>query len=153
MITIAASTQERMTLLAYMASKIGATPTQLIGDVPFDIAAVHRNGKPVGAVLYQNKRRHTIEMAWAGEPGWLTRGDIRQMWTHAFSNPGILTVIGTIREANGKSRALAERMGCELIGVVPHTYGFNENGLLYCMRREACRWVSLNADLKLNAAG
>lgn len=153
MITIATSAAERMTLLAYMASKIGATPAQLIGDVPFDIAAVHRNGRPVGAVLYQNKRRHTIEMAWAGEPGWLTKGDIRKMWAHAFAHPGILTVIGTIREANGKSRALAERMGCELIGIVPHTYGQDENGLLYCMRREACRWVEPSADLKLTAAG
>ena len=153
MITIASSAAERMTLLAYMASKIGVTPAQLIGDVPFEIAAVHRNGRPIGAVLYQNKRRHTIEMAWAGEPGWLTKGDIRQMWAHAFAQPSILTVLGTIRADNAKSSAMAERMGCELIGTVPHTYGNGEHGLLYCMRRDACWWVKKGADMKFNAAG
>jgi RimJ/RimL family protein N-acetyltransferase len=153
MITIARTAAERMTLLAYMASKIGVTPAQLVGDVAFDIAAVHRAGKPVGAVLYQNKRRHTVEMAWAGEPGWLTKGDIRQMWSHAFAQPGILTVLGTIRVGNAASRNMAERMGCELIGTVPHTYGEGEHALLYCMRRDACRWVDMSADLKINAAG
>lgn len=153
MITIARAAAEKMTLLAYMASKIGITPTQLIGDVPFDIAAVHRNGKPVGAILYQNKRRHTVEIAVAGEPGWLTLGDVRQMWAYPFEHLGCLTVMATIRKNNKKSIELAERMGGEYIGAIPNMYGQNDDGLLYCMRRDACRWVAPRADLKLNAAG
>jgi len=153
MITIATSAAERMTLLAYMASKIGITPHQLVGALPFDIAAVHRQGKPIGAVLYQNKRRHSVEMAWAGEPGWLTPGDVRRMFYYPFNQLNVLTVMGTIREDNIASRALAEDLGGELIGIVPHTYGEGQNGALYCMTRDRCRWLRPNADVTLTAAG
>jgi RimJ/RimL family protein N-acetyltransferase len=146
MITPARTAAERMTLVAYMASKIGVTPAQMIGDVPFEVVGVHKGARLVGAVLYLNRRRHSIEMSWAGESGWLTPGDVRRIWSYPFRQLGCLTVMGTIHKDNAKSRALAERMGCDLIGIVPHAFGEGVDGALYCMRRENCRWLSPNIE-------
>jgi hypothetical protein len=148
MITAARTAAERMTLVAYMASKIGVTPAQMIGAVPFEVIGIHKGARPVGAVLYLNKRRHSIEMSWAGEPGWLTPGDVRRIWSYPFQQLGCLTVMGTINKENTKSRALAERMGCDLIGIVPHAFGEGVDGALYCMRRENCRWLNSGAEMK-----
>ena len=60
---------ERATLVAYLASKMGTTPAALVGAMPFEVVAVKRDDKPMGAVLYTNLRPPSIEMACAGEPG------------------------------------------------------------------------------------
>lgn len=141
MITPATTQFERMTLVAYIASKIGMSPAQMVGTVPYEILGIHHGDKLMGAVLLINRRRHSVEMSWAGEPGWLTPGDIRRIWTYAFETLGVLTVLGTIREKNFLSREIAERMGCELVGIIPDTFGEAEAGALYCMRRATCRWL------------
>jgi hypothetical protein len=95
----------------------------------------------MGAALYTNKRGRTVEMIWAGEPGWLTPGNIRALFSYPLEQLDCLCVLGTIRCSNEKSRALAERMGCSRVGPIPHAFGEEDHGVLYCMRREKCPWL------------
>ncbi len=141
MIVRSKTQDEKMALVAYLASKIGTTPAQLVGAMPFEVVAVTRAGKPVGAVLYTNKRRHSIEMVWAGEPGWLTRANLRDIFAYPFLTLDCLVAMGMIRAGNAKSIALAERMGCRLVGAVPHVFGPGEDGLLYSMQFDDCKWL------------
>lgn len=145
MMTIARTQDERLTLLAYLASKIGSDPAALVGSMPFQIGAVRRAGRAMGAVLYTNKRGTTIEMTWAGEPGWVTRGALAAMFGYAFRDLDCLTVVGTIRCDNEKSRDMAERIGCMRVGLVPHAFGEGAHGYLYCMCRDRCEWTARKA--------
>lgn len=141
MMVPARTSDERTTLIAYLASKIGTNPAQMVGSMPFEIVAITRDGKPRGAVLYTNKRSTTIEMMWAGEPGWLTHGNLKSIFSHAFEQLGCYSVLGMIKCNNCKSCELAERLGCHRVGLVPHAFGEDDHGYLYCMRRDDCQWI------------
>ncbi len=141
MIHPAKTADERMVLIGYLASKLGIAPARLVGTMPFEIMAVTRQDQPVGAILYTNKRRHTVEMTWAGETGWLTRGVIRDMFSYPFEQLHCLTALGMVKASNWKSCELAERLGCRRVGAVPYAFGEDEDGILYAMRHDDCRWI------------
>lgn len=141
MIVHAKGQQERMTLVAYIASKIGISPQALIGAMPFDIAAVKVAGRPMGAVLYTNIRGHSVEIAWAGEKGWMTRGNIREIFSYAFDGLGCLVAFGAIECRNKISSDIVKRLGCKIIGNVPHLFGENREGQFCCMTRDECFWI------------
>ena len=141
MIVPARTPDERATLIAYMASKIGSTPVELVGQMPFEIVAVKRNERPMGAVMYYNFRHGLIEMAWAGEAGWLTRGTLQAMFGYPFGQLGCRTVLGIVRRDNHKSRDMAIRIGCKEVGVIDEAFGEKLDGILYSMHRSWCRWV------------
>jgi RimJ/RimL family protein N-acetyltransferase len=129
---------ERATLVAYMASKLGSTPLEIVGNVPFEIVAVKRDDRPMGAIMYYNFRHNVIEMSWAGEPGWLTRGTIRDIFAYPFQQLGCRTVLGTVRRDNHKSRELAQRLGFKEVGVIEEAFGEGVDGVLYSMHRGRC---------------
>jgi hypothetical protein len=133
---------EKMTLLAYISAKLGTTPGRLVGNMPFEIAAITRAARPVGAVLYTNRRGTTIEMSWAGEPGWITAGAIRAMFNYPFNQLGCKLATGMIDLANRSSIEFAERLGCQRIGYVPHAFGERKDGVFYCMAYDECRWIA-----------
>jgi hypothetical protein len=133
---------DRAILVAYMASKLGQEPNELVGHMPFEIVAIQRNEKTKGAVLYYNYRFCTIEMAWAGEPGWLTPGVVREMFAYPFKQLGCRTVIGLIDRNNRKSREMALGLGCKEVGVIEEAFGERRDAILYSMHRESCPWMA-----------
>jgi hypothetical protein len=141
MIVRAKTWEERSALVAYLASKIGITPEQMVGAMPFEIFAAIAAGKPRGAVLYINKWWRSVEMTWAGEPGWLTRSNLRDVFTYPFRDLGCLVAFGMIDASNARSIDLAERLGCRKAGVVPHMFGDGKAGFLYCMQHDSCQWL------------
>lgn len=141
MIVPAQTSEQRNALLLYLAGKVGAAPADLVGDMPFSIFATMKASTPVGALLYTNFRGTTVEMAWAGEPGWLTPSVVRSMWEFPFWRLGCSAALGTIHRRNKASRDLAERMGCKLVGVIEDCYGNGEDGILYSMSRSSCKWL------------
>lgn len=142
MIIPARSEQERLTLLSYIANKVGTTPGEMVGKMPFElVAAVAADGAIMGAVLYTNYRVNTIEMACAGEPGWMTRAHIRDLFKYPFLQLGCWTVLSMVKRRNDVARDFNERLGFKMLGVIENGLGRTEDSILYTMSRPECRWV------------
>jgi RimJ/RimL family protein N-acetyltransferase len=141
LIVPAQTEEQKSVLLLYLAGKVGAPPAELVGHMPYSIFAALKASNPVGALLYTNFRGSTIEMAWAGEPGWLTPSVVRSMWEFPFWRLNCSVALGTIHRRNKASRELAERMGCKIVGVIEDCYGGGQDGILYSMSRSSCRWL------------
>ena len=138
----AASVEERAVLLAYIAGKVGVMPANLIGTLPFQVASVIRDGRPMGAVLYTNFRQYSVEMIVAGEPGWITRAGIRAAFHYPFEVLGVWTVLAMTARNNAASRELQKRIGFTEQGVIPMSRVRSEDMILYSMTRDRCRWLA-----------
>lgn len=133
---------ERSELVRYLARKIGGDPFRLVGPTPFEVTAiVNSKMQVVGAVYYTNFRRTSIEMGWAGERGWLTKGTLADMFGYPFNQLGVQRVWGLVHRHNKDSRRLAERMGCRFVGTADGEYGPGQDAIIYSMTRGACRWI------------
>ncbi len=141
MIVEAANDQERATLLEYLVAKLEVPKEILVGHMPFIAFAILRGGEGRGAVLLTNYRGTSIEIAWAGEPGWVTRQDMRTIMRRIFIDMGVSRAYGIIKRENGASREFAARMGCREVGVLEDEYGPGKDGVLYSMTRGQCRWL------------
>lgn len=140
MIEPARTFDERATLVAYLASKMGTSPEGLVGQMPFEIVAVRRDGKPMGAVMYINYRQTSIEMACAGEPGWLTRGNLRDLFAYPFLQLKVWTALTLVARSNRIARAFNTKLGFVELCTIPS--GRKESDtILYGMTRNQCSWI------------
>lgn len=141
MIIQAETDAEKETLIEYLMLKIGVSKDNLVGKMPFEIYAVVRDGVGLGAILLTNFRGTSVEVCLAGNPGWITRRDLRLMLHHIFVQRGVLRAWGIIKRSNGDSRELAKRMGCREVGILENEYGQGVDGVLYSMTASKCRWL------------
>jgi len=142
MIVPACGEQDRLVLLSYIASKIGTTPDELVGTMPYEIVSTRgAKGQVTGAVIYSNYRVNTIEMACAGEQGWMTRAHIRELFRYPFIQLGCWTVIIMVKRRNEVAREFNERLGFKMLGVIENGLGRSEDSIIYTMSRPQCRWV------------
>lgn len=154
MIESAATPEARATLVAYLASKLGVSPQALVGSMPFEIVAVKVGDKPLGAVLYTNMRDHSIEMSCAGEPGWLTRSNLRDLFAYPFKQLGMFTVLTMVTRHNKVARAFNEKLGFTELCVIP-CGDKSLDTILYGMTRNQCSWIETDKHsqpLKLAAS-
>jgi hypothetical protein len=150
-VIVPAVTDAQKTMLVnYLAEKVGVGVESLVGKMPFEVLAVIRGGRGLGAVLYTNYRETSIEMCWAGEPGWVTRGDLRSIFSYPFIQLGCLRASGCIKRSNSASRLFAARIGCREIGVLEDEYGPGADGILYTITRDKCRWIGPDCKLQMN---
>ncbi len=152
MLKPARTLEERSVLAAYLASKIGMTPQALVGQMPFEAAAVLRCGRPMGAVLYSNFRGHSIEMVAAGEAGWLTRATIQAAFAYPFIQLGCWTVLTMVSRSNAASRELQRRLGFTELCAIRTGAGKSEDIILYGMTRDKCLWISPERPAALGVA-
>jgi hypothetical protein len=140
MIIPATTIEEKAVLASYLASKIGTTPQALVGQMPFHAGKVVRDGRPLGAVLYTNYRKTSIEFSAAGEPGWMTPGTIRQMLSYPFEQLGVITLLALIARHNSTARAISRGLGFAELCVIPGE-SKPEDIILYGMSRDKCAWI------------
>jgi RimJ/RimL family protein N-acetyltransferase len=133
--------EDRHFVVSYIASKVRTTPQALIGPWPFEVlAAIGSDGSFRGGVLYNNYRDPAIETHWAGEPGWLTRENLRGIFAYPFTQLGVRRVTGIIHRKNRRARKAAEKIGFKLEGVCRH--GFKDgDACVYGMTKAECRWI------------
>ncbi len=141
MIVPAVTPEAREMLIGYLCAKLNTTPDRLVGQMPYEVVAVLRNDRHKGAVLYSNYRKTSIEICWAGEPGWITRADLRGIFSYAFNQLGVYRIDGLIERGNSISRNLAMRLGCREAGILESEFGKGRDAILYTMRRDKCRWI------------
>lgn len=136
----ARSPAEKQRLLGWLGARVETEPFDLVGAMPFEIAEVVRDGETMGVVLYTNFRDASIEMAWAGRVGWLTRTTLRAMWSYPFRQLACRVVTGLVKASNARSLDVAERMGCRRCGVIPDWYD-DDDAVVFAMTPDRCRWV------------
>lgn len=134
--------ETKAALAAYIANKVGTTPQQLVGQMPFEVLMTLRGGNPSGALLYSNYRGNSIEMSAAGEPGWLTRPVIRAMFYYPFLQLRCWTLLVMINRNNRTSREISRRLGFNELCVIESGKSKGEDIILYGMTREECLWIA-----------
>lgn len=142
MIRPAVTPDQKAMLIAYLTEKTGVSAASLVGQMPFEAAAIVRRDRFAGAVLYTNYRETSIEICWAGEPGWATREHLHGIFAYPFLQLGCLRASGCIRRSNGASRKFAKDIGCREVGVLEHEYGPGDDGILYTITADKCRWIN-----------
>lgn len=141
MIVRAQTSEDRHTLLAYLASKVGSSPMALVGTMPFEILAATKGDRPVGVLLYTNLRSTSCEFSVAGEPGWVTKSTLREMFDYPFNQLGVYTILGLIRRGNTKSRKFGKDLGFVEKCVIEGGKLPADDMILYAMTRPQCHWL------------
>jgi RimJ/RimL family protein N-acetyltransferase len=133
--------EDRAFVVSYIAGRIRTTPEALVGQMPFEVlAAVGSDGRLIGGVVYVSFRRTDIETQWAGEPGWLTRANLRGFFDYPFHQLGVRRVTGIIHRKNKTARKIAEKIGFKLEGVCRRAFE-NGDAMIYGIIKEECRWI------------
>jgi RimJ/RimL family protein N-acetyltransferase len=133
---------EKEAALAYVAERIGTNAHALVGTMPYEIGVVSRNGKPMGAVLYSNYRKHSIEITAAGDPGWITRGAIQRTMHYPFIQLGVWTLLALVNRNNTPSRELCRRIGFTELCVIETGGARGRDLILHSMTRDKCLWLN-----------
>jgi hypothetical protein len=134
--------EEKNLLAGYLAHKMGISVPELVGTIPYEIVAVAKKGYPVGAVMFTNFRQMSIEMAAAGEPGWLTRATLRDLFRYPFVQLRCYTVITTVKRSNTVARKFNEKLGFITLGVIESGRGKGEDVIINTMTRPQCQWLT-----------
>jgi RimJ/RimL family protein N-acetyltransferase len=141
LIVHAQTPDQRAQLLTYIAQKIGYAPRDLVGDMPYHAAGSIKDGRIVGGALFTNFRRHSIEVHVCGEPGWVTRGDLKSLFWYPFVHLGCLRLWCLIARNNKPSRSFCERLGFKVKCVSDDEFGPGKDGIVYAMKRSECKWL------------
>jgi hypothetical protein len=142
--------EEKQIVAQFIANRMGIAWQSLVGSVPYEVVAIAKKGYPVGGVLYINYRHNSIEMACAGDPGWLTRADLRDLFKYPFIQLGCYTVITTVKRSNTTARKFNEKLGFIPLGVIESGQGKSEDTVIHTMTRPQCKWLT-PADIALVA--
>ena len=142
MICAAVGPEQKAALLTYLAARIGEKPEDLVGAMPFAILGSVRGNRLVGAIVFLNYRRQSMEFHLAGAPGWVTRAEVKQLFRYAFIEAKCLRLWCLIKRNNKTARQGAERLGFKLLGVARDEFGEGRDGIIYSMRRRDCRWLT-----------
>lgn len=145
MIFRAESNEDKWRLVLWLAGRLKEQPTDLVGQMPFEVAAVVKGGAIRGVVLYINYRGASIEMSCAGETGWLTRKALKAFFAYPFVQLKCRRVTGIVHRKNKRARDLNERLGFRLEGVCKHGFETGD-AIIYGMTRAECRWIMERAS-------
>lgn len=143
MIVPARTDTERLLLLTYLASKDGkgaGDPKELVGPYRFEAAAVLDQGALMGAVLLTQFRSGDAEIICAGEPGWVTRGNLKAVFAWVFGDLALRRITAVVHRRNKTSRRFCERTGYKLEGVKIAAMDDGGDAFLFGMTATACNW-------------
>lgn len=140
MIVPARSESDRAFLVSRVAEKLKLTPKDLVGDMPFEVIACTGPKGLMGAVIFINYRWPSIEQISAGEPGWMSRENLRGLFSYPFLQLKCRRLTGIVARKNKHSRDITERLGFKLEGVSRHGFP-DDDACIYGMVRKDCRWI------------
>lgn len=129
-------------LVGWLAAKLATSPDALTGETPFHIMGVVRpDGALMGAVMFSHFRPPCIEIAGAGEPGWVSRADLRAVFEHPFERLRCWTILSHVGRNNAVSRDFTKRLGFVERCVIPCGPSKAHDLVLYSMTRPECPWL------------
>ena len=141
MIVHATNPEQQTHLLTFIAMKVGVEPKAMVGDMPFHAMGAVRNSHLAGVAVFTNFRRHSIEVHVCGEPGWVTRADLAQLFGYPFQHLNVLRLWCLVARNNKKARRFAERLGFQVKCVADDEFGEGKDGIVFAMKRKDCKWL------------
>ena len=141
MIRHAQTPEQREKMLAYLASKLGYSPSELAGEMSYHLMASVNNGQLGCVVMWTNYRKQSMEFHLAGGQTWVPRADIRELFAYPFVHVGCLRLWCLIARNNKIARKRTEWLGFRVLGVADDEFGEGKDGIIYSLRRADCRWL------------
>ena len=83
-----------------------------------------------------------IHFASDGSRGWATRNILSGLFGYAFLLLGVERLQGLISVRNMPALIMARKAGFSEIGIIPKAMPAREDGVLFSMLAEHCRWIN-----------
>lgn len=102
------------------------------------------DGKLIAGVLYEDFNKTNIAAHIAGLPDkkWMCRMFLWAMFDYPFNQLKVKRITGVVAASNLAARRFDEHLGFTLEATLKDAHPDGDL-LIYCMRREQCRWLSL----------
>lgn len=102
------------------------------------------DGELVAGVLYQDFNGANIIAHIAAKSGrhWMTRDYLRIIFDYPFRQLGVRRLTAPVAAKNTQSRQFVEKLGFVVEATLKDALP-DDDLVMYCMRREDCRWLSL----------
>lgn len=114
---------------------------------PFTAMGVAIEGKLVGGVVYNNFRKHDIQLSAASiNPKWLSKNILTEIFTYPYIHLGCVRTTAVTGRKNSRTRKLLEGLGYRLEGVCRKGLDGKQDAIVYGMLKADCRWLNLKAD-------
>lgn len=99
-----------------------------------------KEGRLIGVVGYNNFTGTSCHMHMAGEPGWVSRGFIREAFRYPFGTLNLTMVFGIVPSGNIRALRIDRKLGFRELIYIP---GAHPDGGLHIlqMTRGECRWL------------
>lgn len=133
--------------MIYNADLIGPWVVKRAGGdyVPGTATAIGRirERKIIGGILYEDYNGANVLCHIASEGyHWLNRTFLFQIFDYPFRQLGVKRMTAPVASVNRKARRFVERLGFEAEAVLKDAHPEGDI-IIYCMRRENCRWLEL----------
>lgn len=108
------------------------------------IGLIDDNNQPIAVVYFDNYNEANVNMHIAAEPGkrWLTREFLWYCFFYPFEQLKVKRITGLVASNNAAARKFDEHIGFTLEATLKDAHPGGDL-LVYCMRREQCRWLTL----------
>lgn len=133
-----------MTDLFFDVDTIGPWVCARIGKryIPGTMSAIGRvrDGRIVGGVLFEDYNGVNVFMHVAGIGNWLSRHMLSVTFDYVFNQLNCLRVTGVVSASNDAARRFDEKLGFVKEAILRDAAPDGDL-IIYCMRREDCRWL------------
>lgn len=100
------------------------------------------DGKIVGGVVYHNYRGTGIEGSiYTTDKRWCNRHNLYHIFHYPFEQLGCKRFTAITQTRNQSSQTFLEKLGFKQEGLIRQAFE-DDDGILYGMLREECRWVN-----------
>lgn len=101
-----------------------------------------RGGKIIGGIVYHNYRDQSIEASiYTTDKHWANRNTLFHIFHYPFGQLNCRRFTAITRSRNQPARAFLKKLGFKKEGVIRHAFN-DDDGILYGMLREECKWVN-----------
>jgi len=112
------------------------------------VIGLERDGELIAGVLFENFNGRNCWMHVAVAPGeYVTRAFTRYSFEYPFRELGLQRLTGWVEASNTAARDFDERLGFEVEAVLNSAASDGGPALIYCMRRENCRWIKRDPSM------
>lgn len=107
---------------------------------------LEEDGKLIAGVAYEGFNGSNVWMHVAAVPGarWMTREYLTICFAYPFNQLGVRRVSGYVEANNTAARRFDEHLGFKPEATLKGAGKNDGDVLIYCMRREDCRYVQQN---------
>jgi RimJ/RimL family protein N-acetyltransferase len=107
---------------------------------------LEEDGQLIAGVAYEGFNGSNVWMHVAAVPGarWMTREYLQVCFAYPFNQLGVRRVSGYVEATNTAARRFDEHLGFKQEAILKGAGKNDGDVLIYCMRREDCRYVQQN---------